>query len=143
MLGAIAVRSCGVKRAAVCQLRRPERTAAYQVVRQNLETWLAQRRVGGLEPGSDLSVHPVPAYVERDLRKFLECGILARRFARARCEKCGQDFLVAYSYTGRGVFASCNTWRMVEPAAHMVEHVFPAVAVRQRVAVFPKRVRYF
>ena len=68
---AIAVRSCGVQRAAVYQRRRPERTAAYQV-RQNLETWLAQRRAGGLNPGSDLSVCPVPAYVERDLRQFLE-----------------------------------------------------------------------
>ena len=65
--GAIAIRSCGAKRAAVYQRRRPERTAAYQVVRQNLETWLAQRRVGGLDPGSDFSVHPVPAYVGRDL----------------------------------------------------------------------------
>ena len=41
MPGAIAVRSCGAKRAAVYQRRRPERTAAYQLVRQNLETWLA------------------------------------------------------------------------------------------------------
>ena len=31
---------------------------------------------------------------------------------------------------------------MVETVAHMVEHVFPAVAVRQLV-VFPKRLRYF
>ena len=31
---------------------------------------------------------------------------------------------------------------MVETAAHMVEHVFPAVAVRQWVAVLPKRLRY-
>jgi hypothetical protein len=42
-------------------------------------------------------IDPVPGYVERDLRKFLECGILAHGFARARREQCGQDFLVAYS----------------------------------------------
>ena len=82
MPGAIAVRSCGVQRAAMYQRQRPERSAGYQVVRQNLETWLAHRRVGGLDPGSDLSVYPVPAYVERDLPKFLECGILAHGFAR-------------------------------------------------------------
>jgi len=29
-------------------------------------------------------IDPVPGYVERDLRKFLECGILAHGFARAR-----------------------------------------------------------
>ena len=61
MPGAIAVRSCGVIRAAVCQRRRPERTAAYQVVRQILDPWLVQRRVAGLNPGSDLSVYPVAA----------------------------------------------------------------------------------
>ncbi len=32
---------------------------------------------------------------------------------------------------------------MVETAAHMVEHVFPAVAVRQWVVVILKRLRYF
>lgn len=85
----------------------------------------------------------MPAYVERDLRKFLECGVLAHGFARARCEKCGRDFLVAYSCKGRGVCPGCNTRRMVETAAHMVEHVFPAVAVRQWVVVIPKRLRYF
>ena len=32
---------------------------------------------------------------------------------------------------------------MVVTARHMVEHVFPAVVVRQWVVVFPKRLRYF
>ena len=44
MPGAIALRSCGAKRAAAYQRRRPERSVAYQVVPQNLETWLALRR---------------------------------------------------------------------------------------------------
>ena len=56
MPGAIAVRSCGAKRAPVYQRRRPERTAAYEVVRQNLETWLAP---AGCGEGCGL---PVPAY---------------------------------------------------------------------------------
>ncbi|MDA1216860.1 MAG: transposase zinc-binding domain-containing protein [Chloroflexi bacterium] len=108
----------------------------------DLETWLAHRRTGGLDIGADLTVSPVPAYIERDLRKFLERGILAHGFARACCEKCDQGFLVACSCKGRGVCGSCNTRRIVKPAAHMVEHVFPTVAVRQWVVVFPKRVRY-
>ena len=74
-----------------------------------------------------MMLYPVPAHVECDLRKFSGCGILAHRFARARCEKCGQDFLVAYSCKGRGVCPGCNTRRMVETAAYMVEHVFPTV----------------
>jgi len=36
----------------------------------------------------------------------------------------------------------CNTRRVVEAAAHGVDLVFPAVAVRQWVMVFPKRLRY-
>ena len=39
--------------------------------------------------------------------------------------------------------AACNTRRMVETAAHLVEHVFSAVAVQQWVVVLPKRLRYF
>ncbi len=35
--------NCKLKRAAVYQRRRPDRSAAYQVVRGNMETWLAQR----------------------------------------------------------------------------------------------------
>ena len=102
-----------------------------------------RRRAGGLDAGADWVADPVAAYVERDLRKFLECGILAHGFARARCDKCGQEFLVAYSCKGRGVCPGSNTRRMVETAAQMVEHVFPAVAVWQWVVVFPKRLRYF
>ncbi len=32
---------------------------------------------------------------------------------------------------------------MAETAAHLVEHVFPQVPVRQWVISFPKRLRYF
>ncbi len=77
--------NCKLKRAAVYVRRRPERSAAYQVVRENSETWLAQRRAGRLVAGANWAVDPVPGYVERDLRKFLECGILAHGFAWARC----------------------------------------------------------
>ncbi len=134
MPGIRAAGSCQVQQAVVYQRRRPERSVAYQVVQQNLETWLARQRAGRLDAGADWVVDPVLAYVECALRKYLECGILAHGFARARCEKCGQNFLVAYSCKGRGVCAGCNTRRMVETAAHMVEHVFPAVAVRQWVS---------
>ena len=47
------------------------------------------------------------------------------------------------SCKGRGICASCNTRRMVETAAHMVDEVFAQVPVRQWVLSFPKRLRYF
>jgi hypothetical protein len=117
--------------------RRPEKTVVYQLVQEHLETWLACMREA--EPDGD----PIPRFVERDLRKHLECGILARGFGRARCGGCGHDFLIAYSCKGRGVCPSCNTRRMAETAAHLVDHVFPQVPVRQWVLSLPKRLRYF
>ena len=44
--------NCKLKRAAVYVRRRSERSAAYQVVRENLETWLAQRRAGRRSPAA-------------------------------------------------------------------------------------------
>ncbi len=82
-----------------------------------------------------------PAYVERTFRRYLECGILAHGFARAYCDECQHDFLIAYSCKGRGVCPSCDTRRMVETAAHLADHVFPRLAVRQWVLSVPKRLR--
>ena len=41
---------------------------------------------------------------------------------------------MAFSYKGRGVCPSCNTRRMVETAAHLTDHVFPRLPVRQSLA---------
>ena len=51
--------------------RHPERTALYQVVQQHLETYLE------LAGEDDWDGQRVPAYVEREFRRYLECGILA------------------------------------------------------------------
>ena len=59
--------------------------------------------------------------------RYLDCGILAHGFARARRAACGHDFLIAYSCKCRGVCPSCTT-RMVETAAHLADHVIPRVA---------------
>jgi hypothetical protein len=85
----------------------------------------------------------VPAYVEREFRRYLECGILAHGFARARCGQCGHDFLIAYSCKGRGVCPAGNARRMVDTAAHLTEHVMPRLPVRQWVLSVPKRLRYY
>jgi hypothetical protein len=119
---------------AVYRRRRPERTPLYRTVQGHLETYLALAQEA---QGED-----VPAYVEREFRRYLECGILAHGFARARCGECGHDFLIAFSCKGRGVCPSCNARRMVETAAHLVDQVFPPLPVRQWVLAVPKRLRY-
>jgi len=105
--------------------RRPERTVLYGVVQHHFESWLALKRAG------DAWEDTVPAFVERDFRKYLDCGILARGFGRARCPQCGHDFIIAFSCRARAVCPSCNARRMAETAAHLVDHVFPPLPVRQ------------
>jgi hypothetical protein len=85
----------------------------------------------------------VPAYVEREFRRYLESGILAHGFARARCGQCGHDFLIAFSCKGRGVCPACNARRMVATAAHLIDHVLPDLPLRQWVLAEPKLLRYF
>jgi hypothetical protein len=133
----------------VYRRRRPERTVLYEVVQQDLESWLHRHREA--HPDDD----PIPWYGERDFRRYLDCGILSRGFARARCGACGYDYLIAFSCSGRGVCPSCATRHMAE--AHLVDHVFPQVPVaapalaalmhpcmsRQWVLSLPKRLRYF
>lgn len=57
--------------------RRPEGTPLYRVVQGHFETYLALAREGHCD------AEAVPAYVEREFRRYLECGILAHGFARA------------------------------------------------------------
>ncbi|MCM8596155.1 transposase zinc-binding domain-containing protein [Accumulibacter sp.] len=77
---------------------RPERTLLYRLVQTHLSTWLTLR--------DDGLGQSAPALSEREFRRYLDCGILAHGFARARCADCGHDFIVAYSCKGRGVCPS-------------------------------------
>ena len=71
------------------------------------------------------------------LLTFLECGILAHGFLRLRRAECAHEKLVAFSCKRREFCPSCGAQRMVETAAHLVEHVIPPVPVRQWVVSFP------
>jgi hypothetical protein len=45
----------------------------------------------------------VARFVEREIRAYLDCGILANGFLRVHCDDCGCDHLVAFSCKGRGL----------------------------------------
>src|SRR5437899_13018715 len=72
--------------------RNAEATVLYRVVAEELETFLARQQERD---------RPVPRFVEREFRSFLDCGILARGFLRLRCQSCGHDRLLAFSCKGR------------------------------------------
>jgi len=58
---------------AVYHPRNPEDNPLYGVVSRNLETFLARHRE---------RERPVPLFMERELRGFLDCGVLANGFLR-------------------------------------------------------------
>jgi hypothetical protein len=97
--------------------RHPERTLLYQTVAEHYETWLDLASAGQYDGLGDH--HTPKPYVRKAFAKYLECGIFAH------------DFLVAFSCKGRGVCPSCNARRMAETAAHLTDHVFPRLPVRQ------------
>lgn len=84
----------------------------------------------------------VPPFVEREFRQFLTCGVWARGLARFRCDACHAERLVPFSCKARAVCPSCGGRRMAERAAGLVDHVLPAVPIRQWVLSLPFRLRY-
>jgi hypothetical protein len=86
--------------------RHPERTLLYQTVAERYETWLDLASAGQFDGQGDH--HTPKPYVRKAFAKYLECGIFAHGFARARCGDCGHDFLVAFSCKGRGVCLQGN-----------------------------------
>jgi hypothetical protein len=113
--------------------RRPEESVLYGVAGGHLESFLARQRECG---------RLVPRFVERELRAFLDCGVLARGFLRIHCDACRLDRVVPYSCKCRGFCPSCGGRHMADTAAHLVDRVFPEVPVRQWVLSLPFALRY-
>jgi len=84
----------------------------------------------------------LPAYVERELRAYLECGVPAYGFLRVRCEDCGESRIVAFPCKARGFCPSCTGRRRADSAAHLTDEALPRVPVRQWVLSLPFEVRY-
>ena len=110
--------------------RRPETTALYEIIRDNIET------LYGAVEDTALGVK-IPKHARKELEGFLDCGLLCRGFARLRCGQCPASLTVAFSCKGRGFCPSCMGRRMCATAAHLIEDVLPEVALRQWVLTFP------
>jgi hypothetical protein len=115
--------------------REPQKTVLHQVVREHLETMLTEAALRS-EDGRGY-----PRFIERELRRFLECGSLGRGFARVRCKACGYERLLAFSCKGR-LCPSCQARRMHDQALHLVLRVIPAVPLRQFVLGVPRALRF-
>jgi ribosomal protein S27E len=114
------------------QRHQPENTSLYPIVEQHLPTLR-----------NELQHHEtsLPRFVLSEFQDYLRCGRLEYGFVRVKCNGCRHEHLVAFSCKRRGFCPSCGARRMVETSAHLVDHVFPEVPVRQWVLSFPWPVR--
>src|SRR5262245_39034629 len=115
--------------------RNPSTTVLSHVVAAHLETFLASL-------DADPDARGLPAYVQRELYDYLQCGVLAHGFLRLGCDTCHQELLLAFSCKRRGFCPSCAGRRMAQTAAHLVEQVIPWVTTPQWVVSVPVPLRY-
>ena len=125
--------SCIYRAEGVYTPRNAEDSPLYQVVSKNLKTFLADQQQRD---------RPVPFFVEREMRAFLDCGIPSHGFIRVHCDSCGYDRIVPFSCKGRGFCSSCCGRRMADTAAHLVDRVLPEVRTRQWVLTLPYTLRF-
>ena len=104
--------------------RKPQETAFYKIVQENLRQWLA------MVNAPDDGWSGVPKHVEKAFRAFLKCGS-AFGFARAYCSNCQHSYIVPFSCKKRGVCPGCGVKHMSLTAAHLTDNVIPHVPVRQ------------
>ena len=119
---------------ALWERRQPEKTTLWNIVADALPHFV--RTV------EEATGRGLPPHIDRELRRYLDCGLLENGFARVKCHDCKSEILVAFSCKGRGLCPSCTTRRMHDTAAHLVDRVIPFVPIRQYVITFPRRVRY-
>ena len=117
------------------QRRRPETTVLYRVVREHLNTFLSQAEA------RSSTASGFPAFIEREYRRYLDCGILSKGFSRLRCPRCKTERLVAFSCKGR-MCPSCWARRAASTAADLVGRQLPMAPYRQWVLTFPWELRF-
>jgi hypothetical protein len=120
------------KSTAAYKRREPETTALHKIVRDNLDPFLRFTR--------EHYSKPLPGYVERELRRYVKCGLLSAGFTRLKCARCGADMLLGFSCKTR-ICPSCAGRRMAQSGAHLAEHVLPAAPLRQWVLSVPWQLR--
>jgi hypothetical protein len=78
------------------------------------------------------------------VHKFIECGDLARGFARIRCDHCQHEYLLAFSCKSRWFCPSCHQKNVQTTARFILDHVLAPVPHRHYVLAIPRMLRpYF
>jgi len=142
-MGAMAATSVPFPRADACpplyRPRNPSLGSLYQLLESHYETVKSvwedrfERRYGFWRGLYDTAV-----------ARYFDCGLFESGFARVKCTKCPNEFLVAFSCKGRGLCPSCGAKRAAI-FSEMLQHQILADAPHaQWVFSIPKMLRpYF
>jgi hypothetical protein len=116
--------------------RKPKESPLFRLVSQHIEAFLR------VYPERFAKEHgPLRPVVERVLRGFIECGDVARGFARAWCSTCRTSYLIPYSCRGRSLCPSCEKKRSILWAEWLREEVLAPVPHRHVVFTMPRLLR--
>jgi len=123
----------------VYRARNPKKSPLWQCVHRHYDEFEGvypeqyQPRFGRLRPIIPEVVH-----------KFLECGDLARGFARIRCDHCEHEYLLAFSCKSRWFCPSCHQKNVQTTARFILDQVVAPVAHKHYVLAIPRMLRpYF
>jgi hypothetical protein len=114
----------------IYQPRNPRASPLYQCI----------RRHGAELDAAGLVHRPVEGQV---LERFIACGDLHRGFARIYCDRCGHDYLLAYSCRTRYFCPSCHQKRVLAYGEWLERNLLAPVPHRQHVFALPKLIRPF
>jgi putative transposase/transposase-like zinc-binding protein len=81
--------------------------------------------------------------VDEVVASYLACGLWQGGFARVRCPRCPEEFLVAFSCKRRGLCPSCGAKRAAEVAAFLQDEVVEQVGHAQWVFTIPRMLRIY
>lgn len=113
--------------------RHPQGTDLHKIISQNYRQVFFDKENQGTI---------LPFHLEREFRKYLNCGILSFGMARFHCAHCKRDKLVAFSCKERTLCPSCTGRRMASTAKHLTSEVIPEVPIRQWVLSMPYTHRF-
>ena len=119
--------------------RNPKGTGFYSILSEHYDTFLEtynsrfREKYGYFRP-----------VISEAVRKYLDCGILSKGFARVKCADCGEEYLLAFSCKMRYFCPSCHQKRLLILGEFLKKCVLAPVGHRQIVFTIPKMLRpYF
>jgi len=120
----------------VYRARKPKASSLWQCLSRHFNAFLTgyeehyQPRYGFLRP-----------IIPEVVNKFLDCGDLARGFARVRCDHCKHEYLLAFSCKGRWFCPSCHQKKVQLFGALLTETILFPVPHRHFTLGIPKMLR--